>query len=99
MRLQNFRLASLAQHGALNMAEASVVKVLASEIYERVIESMLEIMGPQGYQCAGSAGAQLHGRLEAAYRGSNFYTFGGGTNELQREIIAWEGLKLPRAKR
>jgi alkylation response protein AidB-like acyl-CoA dehydrogenase len=99
VRLQNFRLASLAQHGALNMAEASVVKVLASETYERVIESMLEIMGPQGYQCAGSAGAQLHGRLEAAYRGSTFYTFGGGTNELQREIIAWEGLKLPRAKR
>ncbi len=37
--------------------------------------------------------------LEAAYRGAMVNTFGGGVNEVQRDIIAMAGLGLPRARR
>jgi alkylation response protein AidB-like acyl-CoA dehydrogenase len=43
--------------------------------------------------------AVLRGRLERAYRSSLILTFGGGTNEVQRDIIAFAGLGLPAAKR
>jgi hypothetical protein len=41
----------------------------------------------------------LHARLENAYRGLLILTFGGGTNELQRDLIAMFGLGLPRSDR
>ena len=41
----------------------------------------------------------LHGHLEQRARSQTIFTFGGGTNEIQRDIIAWIGLGLPRAKR
>ena len=45
------------------------------------------------------AGAALHGGLERAYRHAPVGTFGGGVNEMQREIVALAGLGMPRAPR
>ena len=39
------------------------------------------------------------GRVERAYRGTLILTFGGGTNEIQRDLIAIFGLKMPRSLR
>ncbi len=47
----------------------------------------------------GSAGAVLHGELERGYRSAVIFTFGGGNNEIQREIISWIGLGMPRVRR
>ena len=41
----------------------------------------------------------LKSRLERMYRSALILTFGGGTNEVQRDIIAMVGLGLPRAPR
>ena len=41
----------------------------------------------------------LQGRLEMNYRSLVILTFGGGTNEIQRDLIAMFGLGLPRALR
>jgi hypothetical protein len=41
----------------------------------------------------------LKGRLERAARSNTIFTFGGGTNEVQRDIIAMVGLGMPRAPR
>jgi hypothetical protein len=41
----------------------------------------------------------LRGRLERSSRSQTIFTFGGGTNEVQRDIIAMVGLGLPRAPR
>jgi hypothetical protein len=41
----------------------------------------------------------LAGRLERNYRSQVIFTFGGGTNEIQRDIIAMAGLGMPRAPR
>jgi alkylation response protein AidB-like acyl-CoA dehydrogenase len=48
---------------------------------------------------AGSPGAVLRGRIERMHRSSLILTFGGGTNEVQRDIVAALGLGLPPAKR
>ena len=58
-----------------------------------------EIVGQAGYLPAGSPGAALAGQLEQAMRGLLILTYGGGTNELQRDIIAMFGLGMPRADR
>jgi alkylation response protein AidB-like acyl-CoA dehydrogenase len=45
------------------------------------------------------AGKVLEGRLERLYRTASIITFGGGTNEIQRDIISAAGLWMPRASR
>jgi alkylation response protein AidB-like acyl-CoA dehydrogenase len=59
----------------------------------------MEVLGAPGYVKAGSPGAAVRGELEAAYRQAPVGTFGGGVNEVQREIIAMAGLQMPRAPR
>jgi alkylation response protein AidB-like acyl-CoA dehydrogenase len=56
-------------------------------------------VGPRALLTADSAGTVLHGRLERYYRSSLVMTFGGGTNEIQRDIIGYVGLGLPAASR
>ena len=53
----------------------------------------------EGAACEGSSGAVLKGRLEKGYRHAVVGTFGGGVNEIQREIIGMAGLRLPRVPR
>jgi hypothetical protein len=57
---------------------------------------MLGILGDLSYLPADNPGAQLWGELEQAARESQINTFGGGTNDMQREIIAWTGLGMKR---
>ena len=59
---------------------------------------LLEVMGEAGALKAGSPGAVLKGRVERMYRATLILTFGGGTNEVQRDIIAMAGLGMPRAR-
>jgi hypothetical protein len=59
----------------------------------------MEILGGVGYLPDRSPGAELHGQLEQAFRHAPVGTFGGGVNEVQREIIGMAGLGLPRAPR
>jgi hypothetical protein len=47
----------------------------------------------------GSAGEVLRGELETEWRHCQINTFGGGVNEVQRELVAMFGLGLPRAAR
>jgi hypothetical protein len=56
------------------------------------------VLGAAGALKAGSPGALLQGRLEMRYLSSLILTFGGGTNEVQRDIIAMAGLRLPHYK-
>jgi alkylation response protein AidB-like acyl-CoA dehydrogenase len=56
-------------------------------------------VGANGLVRAGSSAALLLGELEYEVRANTINTFGGGTNEIQRELIAQFGLKLPRPVR
>ena len=65
----------------------------AVEIYRR----LLGVVGAGGYLSPGSPGAVLHGELERAGRQAQINTFGGGVNEVQREILATAGLGMKRS--
>jgi len=86
------------QKGNPDMADASAAKVFGSEFFVEAYRLMLEVMGQAGTLAEGSEGAQLQGALEKRYRFGSTLTFGGGTNEIQREIVAGAGLWLPRAR-
>jgi 3-oxocholest-4-en-26-oyl-CoA dehydrogenase alpha subunit len=58
----------------------------------------MEIIGPRASVKDGSPEAVLHARLEMMVRGAIILTFGGGTNELQRDLIAMFGLGFPRSR-
>jgi alkylation response protein AidB-like acyl-CoA dehydrogenase len=96
LKLANWRVAS-SDH--LDVADASTVKVFGTEFYLEALRLMLGIMGPLGYVVEGSPGAVLRGRLERLYRSLVILTFGGGANEVQRELIAMFGLGMPRSSR
>ncbi|WP_121251263.1 acyl-CoA dehydrogenase family protein [Nocardioides ferulae] len=100
LRLLNWKLAADADAGvALSPAEASATKVYGSELATEVYRTLMEVVGPQASLTGDSPGAVLAGRLERFHRSSLVMTFGGGTNEIQRDIIGYVGLGLPAAKR
>ena len=57
------------------------------------------MLGQRGYLKRGSPEAAIAGWLEMLYRSLLILTFGGGTNEIQRDLIGMFGLGLPRAPR
>jgi len=95
--LLNLRVNASMSSGALSMGEASAAKVFGTELTQQVARELLEVLGQDGTR-TGSA-APLKGELEHAYRIAVINTFGGGANELQRDIIAMAGLGMPRAPR
>ena len=94
LKLFNWKVAWAADKG-LNPADASATKVYGTEFALEVYRLLLEIVGQAGYLAEGSPGAVLGGRLEQQARGQTIFTFGGGTNEIQRDIIAMIGLGMP----
>src|SRR5713101_2200318 len=85
--------------GELGPAGSSAVKVYGTECVIEVYRILLEILGPIGYLRPGSPGAALQGRVEQAARAAQINTFGGGVNEVQREIVAAAGLGMARRAR
>ena len=95
LRLLNWHSAWLMDCGAPGMAESSAVKVFGTETVIACYRDLLEITGREGL----ARGVLADGLLESAYRLAMVNTFGGGVNEVQRDIIAAAGLQLPRARR
>ncbi|WP_324787672.1 acyl-CoA dehydrogenase family protein [Streptomyces sp. H51] len=99
LKLLNWRMVGAVQDGTLTPQDASAVKVYGSEARRDAYAWLLEIVGAAGALKEGSAGAVLRGDLERGYRSAVIFTFGGGNNEIQREIISWLGLGMPRVRR
>jgi len=97
LSLLNWRIASSTER--LSPAEASATKVYGSEMATELYRALMEIVGPNASVRRDSAAAVLAGRLERYHRSSLVMTFGGGTNEIQRDIIGTVGLGLPPARR
>jgi alkylation response protein AidB-like acyl-CoA dehydrogenase len=96
-KLVNMRVNAAMTRGALNMGEASAAKVFGTELTQQVARELLEVLDRNGLRRG--ADAPLRGELESAYRIAVINTFGGGANEIQRDIIAMAGLLMPRAPR
>jgi len=83
----------------LHPADASSVKVFGTEFYLDAYTMLMEVLGPRAYLDADAPESILRSQLEAGIRGTIILTFGGGTNELQRDLIAMFGLGFPRSAR
>ena len=99
LRLMNWKVAWGLSEGGLTPGDASATKVFGTELFCDTYRMLLDVMGQAGYLKRGSPGALLQGRLERSYSGTLILTFGGGTNEVQRDIIAMTALGMPRAPR
>ena len=99
LRLLNWKVAWSASQGRLEPAEASAMKVFGSEFFIEAWRLLMEVVGTNSTVKKGSVGEVLEGDLEIAIRTAPILTFGGGTNEVQRDIIATLGLGMPRSPR
>lgn len=99
MRLINMRIAADLEHERMDVALSSTTKVFGSESAIEILRKLAAIVGANGSMRSGSAATLLQGELEYELRSSVTLTFGGGTNEIQRELIAQFGLGMPRAQR
>ncbi len=99
LKLINWKVAWTATQGRLDVADASTIKVFGTEFYLEAFRLLMEVVGQAGYLVRGSPEAVLAGRLEMYARSMVILTFGGGTNEIQRDLIAIFGLGLPRSLR
>jgi alkylation response protein AidB-like acyl-CoA dehydrogenase len=99
MKVMNWRMAWAMNSGDPSPALSSAAKVFGTEQLIDIYRLLLEVLGCPGLVHAKSPGAQLAGEIEHEWRGCQINTFGGGVNEVQREIIAMMGLGLPRAPR
>ncbi|MEQ6889142.1 acyl-CoA dehydrogenase family protein [Halomonas sp. CS7] len=98
MRLINFRIAADLEAGQMDVALASITKVYGSESTVEILRRLTEVVGSGSLVREGSAAALLLGELEYEVRAAVTLTFGGGTNEIQRELIAQFGQGLPRGR-
>ena len=89
------RNASLVQAGRSPVYEAAMSKVFVGELQERLGEAALDILGSGGLLSEDAPSAPL-GEMEQELRHSLMGVLGGGTSEIQRNIIALRGLGLPR---
>ena len=94
LKLVNWRIAAEAGTG-LGPATASATKVFGTEFATEAYRLLMEVLGASAVVRSGSPGEVLAGRIERAHRAALILTFGGGTNEVQRDIIAAAGLGLP----
>ena len=99
MRLINLRIAADLERERMDVALASTTKVYGSESAIEILRLLSNIVGANGLIRGGSAASLLQGELEYEVRASVTLTFGGGTNEIQRELIAQFGMGMPRTQR
>jgi alkylation response protein AidB-like acyl-CoA dehydrogenase len=92
----SYRIASMQAAGLIPNMEASITKLYASELSQRIAKTASHLSGLFGQLGPGSAHAPMGGRIERMYRTQVGSTLAGGTSEIQRNIIAQRGLGMPR---
>ncbi|MCU1600443.1 MAG: acyl-CoA dehydrogenase, partial [Frankiales bacterium] len=97
MKLLNWKLTGAVEAGEVEVAGASAAKVFGTETHAAVCRTLFDLLGSAGAR-RGSAGV-ADGRVETLTRGAIVNTFGGGVNEVLRDLIAVAGLGMPRGAR
>lgn len=98
LKLINWKVAWSVSKNELDVAESSGVKVYGTEFYLEAFRLLMQI---RGLDSVIDDPGESHGasRLETMFRGMPILTFGGGTNEMQRDLITQFALGFPRADR
>ena len=95
-KLISYNIAWMQGQGLVPNKEASMGKVLGTELQQHVSETGMQMLGMHGQLEPGSKHAPLEGKIEHMYLTDVSQTIQAGTSEIQRNIIATRGLGLPR---
>ena len=95
-KLISYNIAWMQGQGLVPNKEASMGKVLGTELQQHVSETGMHMLGMHGQLEPGSKHAPLEGKVEHMYLTDVSQTIQAGTSEIQRNIIATRGLGLPR---
>jgi alkylation response protein AidB-like acyl-CoA dehydrogenase len=76
--------------------EASEYKLFGTQLSQHVADVALDLTGAAGQLRVRTAEAPMGGRFEGTYRATVVETVGGGSSEIQKNIIAQRKLGLPR---
>lgn len=95
-KMLSYRVVTMQAKGLVPNYEASMTKLFASELNQRIARTGLKVTGLYGQLLAGSEHAAAKGRYGGSYMQTLASTIAGGTSEIQRNIIAQRGLGLPR---
>lgn len=96
LKVMDQKMASVIDNGEVPYYEASLIKVLSTEFQTRFYNEALQALGSSGLIKQGSPGEVLNGDIERLLKSSLVLLFGGGSNDVQRDIIATHGLGLAR---
>ena len=95
-RLIAYNVAWMQSEGLIPNKEASIAKLVGSEVLQRVYVLGMQILGMYAQLDPASKWAPIRGRFEKGYMLVGANTVAAGTSEIQRNIIATRGLGLPR---
>jgi len=94
----SYQVISMQNRGLVPNKESSIAKLFSSELDVRIAGTAMHVLGPYGQLRTGSPHAPAGGRVESTYLYATTSTVGGGTSEIQRNIIAQSLLgRAPRA--
>jgi alkylation response protein AidB-like acyl-CoA dehydrogenase len=93
----SYQIISMQSRALVPNKESSIAKLFSSELDIRIAATAMKVLGLYGQLKRGSQHVQLNGRAESMYLYATTSTVGGGTSEIQRNIIASRGLGMPRA--
>ena len=96
-RMLQRRVISAALKDRVPTTESSEYKLFMNETGQRVADRALDVLGPEAQLRAMEPGAPVEGRFERSYRYTVVDTIGGGSSEIQKNIIARRALGLPRS--
>jgi len=96
--LLNWEVARAAEGGSISVADASSSKVFASDHVQHLIADLISAVHRYG-DAGEPATKELLDYLDSQAKRNLVLTFGGGVQEVQRELIAMFGLGLPRVPR
>ncbi|QIX25631.1 acyl-CoA dehydrogenase [Nocardioides sp. JQ2195] len=99
MRLVNWKLTAAVGNHSLRGEQAGAAKAYGTETHIDLQRTLFQVLGAAGRVRPGSPAAVLHGQVEQLSRQGLVNTFGGGVNEVLRDMVATMGLGMPRSKR
>jgi alkylation response protein AidB-like acyl-CoA dehydrogenase len=94
-RMNSLRVVDNMAHGLSATVPAAMNKLWWSDLYKRLTNAVLEVVGPGAWLRRGARNAPMDGFFQQLYRSAVLPAIGAGANEIQLTIIARRGLGLP----